>query len=282
MPTDPLRAAEQAGSEEPFADPELYDWEYRRRRHDVRFYLRLADERRSDAGPRPILDLACGSGRLLIPLLRAGHAVVGFDLSRPMLDRAAWRLRHLSAPLRRQALLFQADLRGFATQPQRFSLAICAFHSIQHIFGRAALLSFFRRVRRTLAPDGWFAFDVLPLAPSWQDRAEDTRWGRTVFTHPVSRQRFVYTTNHTPDPRRRTLHTRFYYQPIDANGQPAGDEKVVRLCHRQLSISDIGSALRQTGFQELASFGGFDGRPLEEGAPDCLDQHIFVARPRRP
>ena len=61
---------------DPFEDALLYDWEYRRRRDDVRFYGTLADERGG-----PILDLGCGTGRLMVPLLRAGHVVVGIDRS---------------------------------------------------------------------------------------------------------------------------------------------------------------------------------------------------------
>ena len=58
----------------PFDDPLLYDWEYRRRRDDVRFYRTLAGERGG-----PVLDLGCGTGRLMLPLLRDGHVVVGVD-----------------------------------------------------------------------------------------------------------------------------------------------------------------------------------------------------------
>ena len=68
----------------PFDDPLLYDWEYRRRRDDVRFYRTLAGERGG-----PVLNLGCGTGRLMLPLLRDGHVVVGVDRARPMLTRAA-------------------------------------------------------------------------------------------------------------------------------------------------------------------------------------------------
>src|SRR5947199_245715 len=66
-----MRDDETTGAQEPFEDAALYDWEYRRRRDDVRFYRMLADERGG-----PILDLACGTGRLLVPLARDGHRLV--------------------------------------------------------------------------------------------------------------------------------------------------------------------------------------------------------------
>src|SRR5579872_1344764 len=98
------RDDEAAGAVEPFQDAALYDWEYRRRRDDVRFYRTLADERGG-----PVLDLGCGTGRLLLPLLRDGHVVVGLDRSGPMLARAAARVGRLGASARGRALLLRAD-----------------------------------------------------------------------------------------------------------------------------------------------------------------------------
>src|SRR3954468_4836667 len=98
---------ETAGALEPFEDAALYDWEYRRRRADVRFYRTLADERGG-----PVLDLGCGTGRLMLPLLRAGHIVVGIDRAPAMRARAAARIDRLAARVRRRALLLRGDLRA--------------------------------------------------------------------------------------------------------------------------------------------------------------------------
>src|SRR5436190_15140251 len=102
-----MREDETAGAREPFEDAALYDWEYRRRRDDVRFYRMLADERGG-----PILDLACGTGRLMVPLLGDGHVVVGIDHAPAMLARAAARVARLSPRRRRRALLVRGDLRA--------------------------------------------------------------------------------------------------------------------------------------------------------------------------
>ena len=232
------RADEEAGAREAVEDAVLYDFEYRRRRADVNVYRRLAEERRerSDLGAGPILDLACGSGRLLAPLLRDGHTVVGLDLSRPMLARAAWRLGRLSLSRRRRALLVRGDLRtlGFAG---RFGLAICAVHSLQHLVDEGDLARFFQGVRAALLPDGWLAFDLLPPDPAWLHRDPQRRWARTRFRHPGTGQRLVYTTSHHFDEARRALHMRLFYQPVDQQGRPTGAEQSVRLCHRQLDPS---------------------------------------------
>jgi SAM-dependent methyltransferase len=271
------RAEEEAGARESFEDAALYDFEYRRRRADVNFYRRLAFERR-DLGDGPILDLACGTGRLMLPLLRDGNVVVGVDRSRAMLARAARRLSRLSPARRSRAMLLRADIRSFALRG-RFRLAISAFHSLQHLVDDGDLLACFRAVRRALLPDGWFAFDLLPPDAAWIARDPERRWARTRFRHPTTGQQLVYTTNHRYDPVRRALHIRLYYQPVDAQGRRRGPERVHRLCQRQLDPDEVSRLLGRAGLKVIARFGAFDGSPLQENSDRSDEQHIYVARP---
>jgi SAM-dependent methyltransferase len=272
------RTDEEAGSREAFEDAALYDFEYRRRRADINFYRRLADNRMQFAPAGPILDLACGTGRLLIPWLRDGHQVVALDRSALMLAAARRRVARLSQSRRQRSLIVQSDLRGFALRP-RFVLAVAAFHSVQHLYTKADLQRFLRAARACLVPGGWLAFDVLPPDSDWIGRDPNRRWGRTVFRHPLSGQRLVYTNNHRFDARRRVLHIRLYYQPLDERGRPSGPEQVVRLCHRQLEPALVKDLLTAAGFRLLACFGGFDGR-LAEGEPGSDDEHIYIAAAR--
>lgn len=269
------RSDEEAGAREPFVDAALYDWEYRRRRADVTFYRSLARERLGFE-PAPALDLACGTGRLLVPLLRDGHTVVGIDRAPDMLARAAARVRRLAPSRRGRSLLVRADLRAFTFAP-RFGFVVCAFHSVQHLVAQDELVDFFARVRAALVPGGWFAFDVLPPDPAWISRSADRRWARTKFRHPQTGERLVYTTNHVYDERRRVLHMRLYYQPVDAHDRPNGPERVVRLSHRQLAPDEVEALLARAGLRLLARYGGFDGRALDASA----DEHVYVASPPR-
>jgi SAM-dependent methyltransferase len=273
-----LRADEEAGGREAFEDAALYDFEYRRRRADINFYRRLAGNRMQFAPAGPVLDLACGTGRLLLPLLHDGHTVVGLDRSAAMLAAASRRVLRLSAARRQRCLLVRADLRSFVCRP-RFVLAVAAFHSVQHLYTTTDLQRFLRATRACLVSGGWLAFDVLPPDPAWIGRDPLRRWGRTVFHHPVSGQRLVYTNYHRFDPRRRVLHMRLCYQPLDEHGRLAGPERVMRLCHRQLEPSLVKGLLARTGFRLLASFGGFDGRPVDQ-EPGLADEHIYVAAAR--
>ena len=68
----------------------FYDWENARTlgRRDVPFWTRCRAQARG-----PVLELGCGTGRISLPLARAGIALVGVDRSAPMLARADARRR---------------------------------------------------------------------------------------------------------------------------------------------------------------------------------------------
>ena len=73
-------------------------------RRDVPFWKRVAA-----AAEGPVLELGCGTGRVMLPIARAGTAVVGIDLSERMLARARSRIRR--ARLARLARLVRGDIR---------------------------------------------------------------------------------------------------------------------------------------------------------------------------
>ena len=227
------REDETAGATEHFEDAALYDHDYRRRRADVQFYRTLAAEHGG-----PVLDLACGTGRLMVPLLRDGHTVVGLDRAPAMLARAADKIARLSRRERARALLIRADLRHFAFRA-RFGFAVAAFHSVQHLVSDRDLVAFLRAARRALEPGGWLAFDVFAPARSFLARDENRRWDRTPFRDPTTGKHLIYSINHHLDRRRRALLMRMYYLPVDAHGRAIGPEHVRRLCHRQLARGEV-------------------------------------------
>src|SRR5690349_12472613 len=98
-----------------------YDWEHADYDVDVPLYQDFA---RRTGGP--ILELACGSGRLMAPLLELGERVVGLDSSAPMLERARQSLDR--AGLLRRAALHEADVRSFSLD-ERFQLAVYGLDS---------------------------------------------------------------------------------------------------------------------------------------------------------
>jgi len=264
------REDEAAGAIEHFRDAALYDHDYRRRRDDVRFYRSLASERGG-----PVLDLGCGTGRLMVPLLRDGHVVVGLDHAPAMLAAAAAKVARLPAAARARALLVRADLRRFPVT-RRFAFAVAAFHGIQHLGSDADLLRFLRDARRALNPGGWLAFDVFVPDPRFLARDPERRWDRTRFRDPTTGRDTIYTINHRYDARRRLLLMRMHYLPVDGRGRPAGPERTLRLCHRQLAPDEVRALLARAGLSLIASWGDFAGGALREDT----EQNVYLAQAR--
>ena len=102
-----------------------------------------------------ILELACGTGQLTVPIAGAGFPVVGLDLSPPMLNAARERATVAKVPV--EHLL--GDMRNFDLRRQ-IRLIFVARNSLLHLHSTEDILATFAMVRRHLAPGGMFAFDV--------------------------------------------------------------------------------------------------------------------------
>src|SRR5689334_12439680 len=103
----------------------FYDWENAQTlaRRDVRFWQRLAA-----AQDGPVLELGCGTGRLTIPVARAGADVVGIDRSEAMLARARQRLRRA----RTAARLLRGDIRHLPFRRRaRFAMVMAPYGMLQ-------------------------------------------------------------------------------------------------------------------------------------------------------
>jgi SAM-dependent methyltransferase len=115
---------------------------------------------------RSLLDVCCGQGTLAEHFLGHGYLVTGVDLSAPMLAIARQNLRrYLEAG---QARLIQADASAFSVDG-RFGLATSTFDSLNMLQSQDALAGCFASVRRAVAEEGMFVFDLMTRRGFWQD-----------------------------------------------------------------------------------------------------------------
>jgi SAM-dependent methyltransferase len=123
-------------------------------RTDVGFYVEEAKQ----AGGA-VLELGCGTGRILIPIARAGVSVEGLDGSRNMLERCRTRLAAESQTVQDRVTLHERDMLDF-NLGATFPLVIAPFRVVQHLTTVDAQLRFLATVARHLTPGGRFVFDV--------------------------------------------------------------------------------------------------------------------------
>jgi SAM-dependent methyltransferase len=125
-----------------------------RDRTDVGFFVDAAV-----AAGSPVLEVGCGTGRVLIPTARAGVDIVGLDLSRHMLAECRQRLAREPDPVRGRVRLLEADMRDFELD-SRFTMAMIPFRPFQHLLTVEDQLSCLSSIHRHLIDNGVLIFDV--------------------------------------------------------------------------------------------------------------------------
>jgi SAM-dependent methyltransferase len=134
-----------------------YDADYAAIDDDLPVYRELARR----CGDR-VLEVMCGSGRLLVPLAAAGLRVAGVDESQAMLELARARLG--AAGLADRAELLVADVRERVPRGP-FDLAIVAINSFMHLTSAADQLAALGRIHAALRPGGLLALDLFNPDP---------------------------------------------------------------------------------------------------------------------
>jgi SAM-dependent methyltransferase len=166
-----------------------YDWECRhvlgRRDQDVAFWGEAAAKAEG-----PVLELACGTGRLTFPLARAGIAVVGVD-NDPVMLRAAQREREQAQARARAGargradgrkadsgpwpLFLAADMRNFALAG-RFALVFVGYNSLQLLIGPGEMGACLSRARQHLTPGGLVGVEVTDFQAGGADGPDAGDW----------------------------------------------------------------------------------------------------------
>jgi SAM-dependent methyltransferase len=144
---------------------ELYDVVYADSA-DVAFWQAMA--------PTPsegrLLELGCGTGRVLLPLARAGHEVVGIDVSEHMLAHGRAKLQLETREVRDRVTLLDADMTSFEL-PGRFAQIFCAFGTFHHLTTVGEQLACLERCRQHLLPGGTLVLDLINPDPATKDES---------------------------------------------------------------------------------------------------------------
>ena len=105
--------------------------------------------------PKKILDLACGTGSITVPLAKRGYALTGLDLSAEMLSLAQEKCDGEKVKVR----LSEQNIAQFQAG-SGFDAVICSFDGINYLTSARDVQSCFACVSEALSEDGVFIFDV--------------------------------------------------------------------------------------------------------------------------
>ncbi|MFQ6613589.1 MAG: class I SAM-dependent methyltransferase [Fidelibacterota bacterium] len=155
--------------------PELYNAFHGNKTDDRSFILSQAQQ----AGGPDVLELAAGTGRLADPLIRAGFAYAGIELSP---SYAQWARKKLEG-LNLSGEIITGDMRTFNLE-RKFDFIFIAFNSFLHLLTDRDARQCLSRVKAHLKPEGRFLMDIFIPNPDYLYRDPEKLYPVLTFTHP--------------------------------------------------------------------------------------------------
>jgi SAM-dependent methyltransferase len=244
--------------------PREYDLEHVGDDEDVVFYVGLA----KSLHPKSVLELACGTGRITVPLAeegaRSGFSVVGLDSEANMLKQARDKARHMSGAACKRLKLVHGDMRKWHGR-EPFDLIIVPCGSISHLLDLQDQLDAWRQAFQNLAPAGRFVVEtVMPNFSAYVDSFLNPPRTLVEIDRDVTDERRKIrlvrrkTVNYLPDEQRAQI--RFLYEKYHRKSlieSYIDDFESHVYFPRELRLLFLNS-----GFEIEDVFGDYNRRPL--------------------
>ncbi|MFQ6612766.1 MAG: class I SAM-dependent methyltransferase [Fidelibacterota bacterium] len=231
-----------------YHDPVLYNAINGQKQNDFPFYLFWAEKVRG-----PVLELACGTGRLANPLLEMGLEYTGLDQSTEYIH---WCREHFSC----RAHFVRGDMRGFDLK-SKFDLILIGFNSFLHLYREAEAMKCLKSVHQHLSDSGRFLVDIFVPDPEFLYRDENKNYDVLTFEHPEGGScRVKEQTRY--DIETEINHIHWYLD--------RGKEKEIieyEFDMRMYYPDTMDRLLTEAGFVIQEKWGDYDGQPFDETSP---------------
>jgi len=224
---------------------------------DVARYRALLDEH-GVGGPLRVLDVGCGTGRLLRPLCAAGHRVVGVDCSADQVERCRARLRESGL----EAVVLAADVARLDLA-QRFDAAIVPCGTLQLLPDGAAAQRGLERIAAHLDPGGLLAMTMYLSGPEIDaDPGQIGMW-RLRGSAPAADGVIVRKDARidSVDREAQLIRATIRYQRVAPSDARILAELEVAVAERWYTIDQTRTLLERAGFDQVSVFGGYVPRP---------------------
>ena len=244
----------------------FYDWENARTlgRRDVPFWRTEAL-----ATDGFVLELGCGTGRIAVPLGRAGVRVVGIDRSHPMLVLARRRL--VRARLKGQVGLIRGDIRAVPFPDSAFGMVMAPYGVLQSLLRERDLAATLGAVHRVLRRGASFGVELVADLPSWAEYQK--RVSLKGWRHRRGGAHITLLETVRQD---RARHLTIFDQEFTERRGHQRHSRRFALTFRTLSVPQMARRLEKAGFEITAQLGDYRGGPWRPGA----EAWIILARRR--
>ncbi len=237
---------------------------------DVAFFVEEARKARG-----PVLELACGTGRITIPVAEDGTAIVGLDRSPKMLALAKRKIAAASAETRQRIELVEGDMRNFALSGQ-FNLIMIPYRAFQHVHTVADQRQCLSCVHRHLADGGLFIVDVfdpnLSIIAEHMGPLGASLKKMDTTTHPETGRPLVVWETRKYAPETQSLKNWFIFEELNEKGEVLTKTySTLRL--RYFHRYEMQHLLERSGFTIEALYGDFGRGPFRHGG-----EQLWMAR----
>lgn len=239
-----------------------YDLTHADLEDDIGYLLALAGQVNG-----PILELGCGSGRLLLPLARAGYTITGLDNSAVMLARAQARLAVETEPVQKRVTLLEGDMTTFTTDGY-FALAIIPYNTLMHLEPEQVSATL-KRVSRCLLAGGLLFIDLANPVAVAQTPNDRFLTLENTLVDPDTGDIIVQMASNWLDEAEQRLHVTWIYDVSPVGGGPV-HRTVARLTYHYFYPHELELMLAGAGFKLQKLMGSYDESPFQENSERLL------------
>ena len=232
----------------------FYDLEFGEFADDLALYHGFAAR-----GEGAVLELGCGTGRVLLSLARVGFTVTGVDLSPAMLAvaREAVEREGLGA----RVTLVEDDMRRLAALGDaRFALAFSAINSFLHLGTRQDQQAALAAVRDRLLPGGLVILDLFPPHPQALLDYDGRLAHAATYHDPRTGERIDKFASSVLDPAEQRIETVFFYDRLRADGTV--ERTAAPFALRYIGRFELELLLERADFDDLRFYGSYDLDPF--------------------
>jgi len=238
---------------------------------DAPFYVDLAKERGG-----PVLEIGCGTGRVLLATAREGIEIHGVDNSGPMLATLKENLAKEDPAVRDRVTLHAGDMRDFRLN-RKFPLVTIPFRPMQHMFTVADQVRALKSAAAHVAEGGVLAFDVFyprfeVLHVGIGEERLEAEWSPASDPETVIRR---YFRKESVDKIAQNYMLTFIFRTY-RNGQLTAEETDT-LKMSYYTYPHLQALFLLAGLETVAEYGSFAKTPLDNSA----EEMIFLLRPAR-
>ncbi len=250
-----------------------YDGSYTSRPdlNDVSFYLEMAKQ---NGGP--VLEIACGTGRILLEIAKSGIDITGIDYSEDMLSILREKLRNEAEEVQNLVNLHLGDMRKFSLEKQ-FRLVIIPFRSLQHMYTVEDQLNAFKRAKKHLDPqDGLLAFNVFYpnfnlLDQEMKEEVFDVEWADPLNLKRVIRRYFI---RYSVNKLEQYMEGAFIYKSFEGNKLVKEEKTPLKMSY--YTYPQFLLLFESSGLEIVHEYGSFDKAPI-----DICQEMIFILRSKK-